>query len=205
MALSSTLFSLLLSFSLVFANLLHDDQTTKMPKKGEPGEGRKGRFQDRQRRSVSIQAVNMSARQLSGGRDGALSVVLSSPLSQPCIRFWRNRRVTRSRTQNISAPKKAEKGKGRNPKQGLKADYIALHLLRFSGRTNVTAIIIIIFLFLQQFAHSFQAVVRWRQRWCCPQPCSLFFSCSTLYLAISSLMTRQPEGQGKGILRRGGN
>ena len=117
-----------------------------------------------------------AARQLSGGRDGALNVVLSPPLSQPCIRFWRNRRVTRSRTQNISAPKKAEKGKGRNPKQGLKADYIALHLLRFSGRTNVTAIIITIFLFLQQFAQSLKAVVRWKQRWCCPQPCSVFSS-----------------------------
>ena len=60
MALPSTLFSLLLSLSLVFANLLHDDRSTKMPKKGDPGEGWKGRIQDRQRRSVRIQASNMS-------------------------------------------------------------------------------------------------------------------------------------------------
>ena len=49
-----------------------------------------------------------------------------------------------------------------------------------------------------------KAVVR-RQRWWCPQLCSLFFSCSTLYLAISSLMTGQPEGQWKRIQKRGGN
>ena len=40
---------------------------------------------------------------------------------------------------------------------------------------------------------------------CCPQPCSVFSYQSSLYLAISSLMTGQPEGQGKGIQRRGGN
>ena len=52
---------------------------------------------------------------------------------------------------------------------------------------------------VQQF--ELKAVVRWKQRWCCPQPCSIFSSRSTLYLAISSLMTGQPEGQGKGIQR----
>ena len=40
---------------------------------------------------------------------------------------------------------------------------------------------------------------------CCPQPCFVFSFQSALYLAISSLMTRQPEGQGKGIQRRRGN
>ena len=43
-----------------------------------------------------------------------------------------------------------------------------------------------------------------KQRWFWPQPCSVFFSHSPLYLAISSLMTGQPEDQGKGKKRRGG-
>ena len=43
-----------------------------------------------------------------------------------------------------------------------------------------------------------------KQRWFWPQACSVFFSHSPLSLAISSLMTRQPEDQGKGKQRRGG-
>ena len=60
MVLPSTLFSLLLSLSLVSANLLSDDRTTRMPRKGKPVEGRKGRIQDRKGRSSSIHVSNMS-------------------------------------------------------------------------------------------------------------------------------------------------
>ena len=71
----------------------------------------------------------------------------------------------------------------------------------------ISAIIITNFLILhigQQFAKVSKAFVR-RQRWCCPQPCSVFSSSLLLlYLAISSLMTGQPEGQGKGGTQRKG-
>ena len=51
MALPSTLLSLLLSLSLVFANLLSDERTSRMPRKGELEENRKIRKRDRQQRS----------------------------------------------------------------------------------------------------------------------------------------------------------
>ena len=75
--------------------------------------------------------------------------------------------------------------------------------VRFPLYPSQWVIIITNFLILhigQQFAKAF---VR-RQRWCCPQPCSVFSSRSTLYLANSSLMTGQPEGQGKGGTQRKG-
>ena len=68
----------------------------------------------------------------------------------------------------------------------------------------ISAIIITNFLILQIWAKVSKAFVR-RQRWCCPQPCSVFSSSLLLlYLAISSLMTGQPEGQGKGGTQRKG-
>ena len=36
------------------------------------------------------------------------------------------------------------------------------------------------------------------ERWFCPQPCSVFSTRLPLYLEISSLMTKQPEDQGRG-------
>ena len=55
MKLSSTLFCLFLSVSLVSGHLLTDDRTTRRPRKGDP---EKGRIRERQQRSVSYQDDN---------------------------------------------------------------------------------------------------------------------------------------------------
>ena len=57
MVLHSTLLSVLFTFTLVSANLLPVDRTTRRPREGELEEGRKTlmRNQDRQQRSVSSQ------------------------------------------------------------------------------------------------------------------------------------------------------
>ena len=56
MELSTTLLSLLLSLTLVSADIFDDDPTTRRPRKGEPEEGRQAlvRNQDRQHRSESV-------------------------------------------------------------------------------------------------------------------------------------------------------
>ena len=48
----------------------------------------------------------------------------------------------------------------------------------------------------------FRAAV-WKQRWFCPQLCSVFSSHPPLYLPTSSLMNGKPEDQEKGDQRRG--
>ena len=83
-----------------------------------------------------------------GSRDGgALNLVLSSPLSHNCIRYWRDTRVTTRRRQNIYTPKKAnDQRKGRNPKQRIKSRQRSFAPGKgFSGRRNVTAFIMTIF------------------------------------------------------------
>ena len=57
MTLSSTLFCLLLSFSLVSVHLLNNDRTTRRPRKGDTEKGRKAvtRIGKRSQRSVSLQ------------------------------------------------------------------------------------------------------------------------------------------------------
>ena len=57
MSLPSTLFSLLLSLTLVSGKLVSDDRTTGRPRKGEPEEERTAlmKNRDRQHRSVSSQ------------------------------------------------------------------------------------------------------------------------------------------------------
>ena len=52
MMLSSTLFRVLLSITLVTGHLLTDDRTTRRPRKGDPAEGR---IRNRQQRSVGSQ------------------------------------------------------------------------------------------------------------------------------------------------------
>ena len=57
MTLSSTLFCLLLSFSLVSVHLLNNDRITRRPKEGDTEKGRKAvtRIGKRRQRSVSLQ------------------------------------------------------------------------------------------------------------------------------------------------------
>ena len=86
MELPSPLLSLLLSLTLVSANLLNDDRTTRMPRIGELEEGRKSliRDLDRQHRSVSSQG-NLECQEgnpLGASYSGTLNVMASGKTCQ---------------------------------------------------------------------------------------------------------------------------
>ena len=72
--------------------------------------------------------------------DAVLNLVLSSPLSHPCIRLARYKGDCEEKTEHLHTEKANERqtrGREEIPKKGLKADNIALHLLKvFFGRTN---------------------------------------------------------------------
>ena len=82
MMLSSTLLCLLLSFTFVSGNLLTDERTTRMPRKG--GDPEKGRVQDRQQRSVSSQGNHecQEGNPLGASYSGRMSVTTSGRTCQ---------------------------------------------------------------------------------------------------------------------------
>ena len=123
--LSSTLFCLLLSVSLVSGHLLTDDRTTRRPRKGEPEERRKlqTRIQSRQQRSVDSQDECQEGNPLGASYSGRMNVTASGRTCQ----FWA--------ASQPHVPKYTDGGKEERPNKHKKQ---TTQIGQFSGQSRVS-------------------------------------------------------------------